>query len=285
LIPPDPIKDLQFEDPKYAINYPDLVLEQKLGEGAFGVVWKAMYHRSPVAVKQLKESESIDPVFLRQFLKEAELMRTIQPHRNVVQFLGICTSPVLCIVTEYMERGSLADYLKSDAKLSWGAKTRIIADVASGMAHLASQNIVHKDLAARNVLLTEGLVAKVSDFGLSRTTDQEGLYVSLNTANGPLKWMAPESLYKKIFSTKSDVWSFGVFCIEVCTRDRPYPYWNLVDFYREARSRIVTPMKDIPVETPQILIDLMKNCWNPDPSDRPSFNAICDTLSHAKVDD
>jgi len=282
LVPPDPIKKFQFEDPKYAIKYEDLVLEKKLGEGAFGVVWKAAYHRSPVAIKQLKESESVDPIFLQQFLREAELMSHIQPHRNVVQFLGICTSPVLCIVTEFMERGSLADYLKSDSELDWELKTRVITDVASGMAHLASIGIVHKDLAARNVLLSDGLIAKVSDFGLSRQTDEEGLYISLNTANGPLKWMAPESLYKKVFSSKSDVWSFGVFCIEVCTRDRPYPYWNLVDFYREARSKIVTPVNDIPQDTPQLLVDLMKNCWNADPNERPSFERICEILQTGK---
>jgi len=165
------------------ILYQDLILEEKLGEGAFGVVWKALYHRNHVAVKQLKESSSLDPKILHQFADEALLMRAMQPHPNVVQFLGICTNPILCIVTEYCSKGSLSSYLGTAEKISMKDKVKIMVHIASGMSHLAQSGIVHKDLAARNVLLADDLIAKVSDFGLSRLVGDEGQYVSIHNNN------------------------------------------------------------------------------------------------------
>jgi len=249
MLPPQDISQLvDFNTAaQYSINYPDLVFQQKIGEGAFGVVWKATYSKTPVAVKQIKTNE-IDLKQLKGFLEEAKIMSMIPPNNNVVRFIGMCITPILCIVTEYMPKGSLIDLLKSSSNFDSKLKFSVISNVADGMQHLSSYKIVHKDLAARNVLLGEGFIAKVSDFGLSRAVEglENDTYVSMNVNHGPLKWMAPESLYRKTFSSKSDVFSFGVLCIEVLTRDRPYPYWNMQEFAAQIRTRIITPIKDIP---------------------------------------
>jgi len=91
--------------------------------------------------------------------------------------------------------------------------------------------------------------------------------------------MAPESLYKKVFSSKSDVWAFGVVCIEILTRDKPYPYWNLVDFYREIKTRLVTPEKDIPADVPASVRGVIVACWNVDPAARPPFDELITALA------
>ncbi|PRP74933.1 putative LRR receptor-like serine/threonine-protein kinase [Planoprotostelium fungivorum] len=201
-------------------------LLQKLGEGAYGVVWKASYRGQIVAMKQMKEA-SIK--MMEDFMFEVELMKQIGPHPNVVQFIGLCPRP-LSLVTG----GDLMTYLERNSSISSEIRRNIIRGVALGMEHLAAEMIIHKDLAARNILvspsicgvtedvqLTEDLVPKVSDFGMSRIVDKQD---------------APESLLQLKYSEKSDVWSWGVLCIEILTNNEPFPDYSPSDFIVRAIS-------------------------------------------------
>jgi len=150
-------------------------------------------------------------------------MKNMASHQNVVQFLGYCLEP-LCIVTEFCGKGSL-DKLFGDSnfQMEMPLQLKFMHDIAKGMHHLYLEGIIHKDLASRNVLITESLDAKVADFGLSKLLedtnngDQASFYIGKNSV-GPLKWMAPEAVQSRIYSTYSDVWSFGITCIEILTR-------------------------------------------------------------------
>jgi serine/threonine protein kinase len=127
-----------------------------------------------------------------------------------------------CCIIEYCGGGSLYALLRrSDKALTQESQIKILKGIAAGMYHLHSENIIHRDLAARNILLTDDLIPKVSDFGLSRQKESDENVTE--SASGPLKWMAPEALKERKYSTKSDVWSFGVVVWEVVHKEDPYP--------------------------------------------------------------
>jgi len=167
-------------------------------------------------------------------------------------------------------------------KIDFLLSLQIITDIAAGMYHLQCEKIVHKDLAARNVLLGTNLIAKVSDFGMSRLSTATDNEIQSKSNFGPLKWMAPESVKSRQFSVKSDVWSFGVTCLEVLTRDQPYPELDMLHFVAKLvdpnfNAKIVLT-NDIPSTTPKKLVELLTSCWEPSPSDRPDFKQICQEL-------
>uniref|UniRef100_F1LEJ8 Tyrosine-protein kinase n=1 Tax=Ascaris suum TaxID=6253 RepID=F1LEJ8_ASCSU len=143
------------------------------------------------------------------------------------------------------------------------------------MCYLSSRNLIHRDLAARNVFLTKNFVAKIGDFGLCRYTDQ-ALY---NTQGGrlPIKWMAIESLKWYEYTTKSDVWSYGVFLFEVFSLgDGPFPCVQPQDMiaFLEKGYR-----NEKPINCPEEIYELMKQCWQESPQRRPTFTQINAILS------
>jgi len=257
---------------KYHIRYGDLQIEAQLGEGAFGVVYKANYHLSPVAVKQLKNAGVMNPKQLDNMIKEALTMLSIQPHRNVVSFVGLCISP-FCIVTEYLPGGTLQD-LVTKGPIDFKLKIKMLSDVAVGMLHLSSQMVVHKDLAARNVLLDLQFNAKIADFGLSRFTDSDALFSKSEV--GPLRWMAPECFTDKKFSEYSDVWSFGIVCLETLRQEMPYADITDLAEFGFKFGRGLRPNKYIP-EGP--MKELLVSCFRENPEERPLFRQICRVMS------
>ncbi|KRX21205.1 Proto-oncogene tyrosine-protein kinase receptor Ret [Trichinella nelsoni] len=279
-----------------------------LGEGTFGCVYRAICHAPGlpqiVAVKTLKrefgnESKEAE----KHLLKEIELLRRLRPHPNVTKYLGYCSRPdALILVLEYCPQGNLKNYLKKLVKgkhssLSCSIRNRLnplstddIAfssnktpyrisnwrplfyghQIALGMQHLAAQGLVHRDLAARNILVSDdGRQVKVSDFGLSRTG---GNYQQLFGARLPVKWMAPESIFNYFFSTKSDVWSFGVVLWEIAKfGDDPYPGIELPQLLDLLKSGYHMPQPD---GCDTALYKLMVKCWNKDADLRPTFSDI-----------
>ena len=213
-----------------------LALTSKLGHGAFGDVWKGMFtdgaNRIPeymVACKVVKAaSGSLDTAGAAaaedELLKEALLMAQVGFHAHLVSLVGVVTrgKPKI-LVLSFCEHGELVGALKKRAAdgdaYPYLDKCRFCEEVAEGMAHLAEHNFVHRDLAARNVLLSTGMVCKVADFGLSRSVqaddDSSGDYYRSAGGIIPVRWTAPEGIASQKFSSASDVWSFGVACIEI----------------------------------------------------------------------
>ena len=216
-----------------------LIEDQILGEGNFGLVQKAILHGTgtvpfAVAVKTIKFTKEADE---DEFIKEA-LASALFDHPNVIKLVGIVTSgtPHL-MVLEYCGSGSLLGLLKSRAESAWplsfDQRLTVALHVARGLQHLHSKNFVHRDVAARNVLVSEDFTFKISDFGLGREMslggdDETEMYYKAQGKNPlPIRWTAPEALDGEKFSQASDIWAWGVVCYEVFTDGgKPYPGLN-----------------------------------------------------------
>ncbi|XP_038064972.1 tyrosine kinase receptor Cad96Ca-like, partial [Patiria miniata] len=216
---------------------------KELGHGAFGQVLLAeasgMTQGSKVtlvAVKTLKDgagqSDKAD------LIRELDLMKKLPDHCNVVRLLGFCVEEdPPYIIVEYQSRGNLKDLLEDSRNkrrrvygnrhgLSNTSKDlmKFAKDVADGMAFISSQRCIHRDLAARNVLVAEDMTCKVSDFGLARDVMDVRVYERRSQGPLPMRWMALESILNDVYTTESDVWSYGVLLWEIVTLGaRPYP--------------------------------------------------------------
>ncbi|NXY39785.1 LCK kinase, partial [Pomatorhinus ruficollis] len=198
-----------------------LKLVEKLGAGQFGEVWMGFYNgHTKVAVKSLKAG-SMSP---SAFLAEANLMKKLQ-HPRLVRLYAVVTKEPIYIITEFMEKGSLVDFLKTSegVKLSTNKLLDMAAQIAEGMAFIEAKNYIHRDLRAANILVSETLCCKIADFGLARLIE-DNEYTAREGAKFPIKWTAPEAINYGTFTIKSDVWSFGILLTEIVTYGRiPYP--------------------------------------------------------------
>ncbi|XP_071699193.1 serine/threonine-protein kinase CTR1-like [Rutidosis leptorrhynchoides] len=267
---------LDFED--LDIPWSDLVLKERIGAGSFGVVHRADWNGSDVAVKILLEQD-FHPERLNEFLQEVAIMRRLR-HPNIVLFMGAVTQPPnLSIVTEYLSRGSLYRLLhKSGAKEALDERRRLSMayDVAKGMNYLHRRNppIVHRDLKSPNLLVDRKYTVKVCDFGLSRL--KANTFLSSKTAAGTPEWMAPEVLRDEPSNEKSDVYSFGVILWELTTLQQPWG--NLNPAQVVAAVGFKCKRLEIPRDVNPQVASLIEACWANEPWKRPSFSAIMDTL-------
>ncbi|XP_049945815.1 tyrosine-protein kinase Fer-like [Schistocerca serialis cubense] len=259
----------------WLLSKADLDIGHTLGKGQFGEVRLAVLRNTgkQVAVKKCLRDGDVTLGQQRALLEEGRLMRRYQ-HPNVVRFIGFCLdarSPM--VILEYVKDGQLRQYLRKNGRsLLPHQLVAMCRDVAHGMCYLESMNCVHRDLAARNCL--KGDVVKISDFGLSREVEQ--YYRSVNQMNLPLKWMAPESVYEAKYSSKSDVWSYGVLMWEIFSRGGE-PYSNMKG--REAVHLVSNGYRmQPPPDMPPSLAGLMAECWKTDPHRRPNFQSIAEFL-------
>ncbi|XP_069317106.1 proto-oncogene tyrosine-protein kinase receptor Ret isoform X2 [Eulemur rufifrons] len=298
------------EDPKWEFPRKNLVLGKTLGEGEFGKVVKATAFRlkgragyTTVAVKMLKENAS--PSELRDLLSEFNLLKQVN-HPHVIKLYGACSQdgPLLLIV-EYAKYGSLRGFLRESRKVgpgyvgSGGSRNSSSLDhpderaltmgdlisfawqISRGMQYLAEMKLVHRDLAARNILVAEGRKMKISDFGLSRDVYEEDSYVKRSKGRIPVKWMAIESLFDHIYTTQSDVWSFGVLLWEIVTLGgNPYPgipperLFNLLKTGHRMER---------PDNCSEEMYRLMLQCWKQEADKRPVFADISKELEKMMV--
>ncbi|XP_070395537.1 hepatocyte growth factor receptor-like [Dermacentor albipictus] len=255
-----------------------LHLGRVIGQGHFGCVYRGTIKQEDkgqvqeVAVKTLHNNSRGGEVDSTAFLEEALIMKDFH-HVNVLPLIGLSIDKEdgLMVITPFMKYGDLLSYIRDDRNtptikqlITFGVH------VAEGMKYLADTKFVHRDLAARNCMLSEDFIVRVADFGLSRDVYEKDYYSGDNKKTKlPVKWMAPESLEKGIYSHKTDVWSYGVLLWELITRGvTPYPEvdnWDIVDFLKQGRR-----MKQ-PSFCPDELYDIMLKCWQEDPKKRPSF--------------
>lgn len=266
------IQDNQLQNEKI-IPHKNLKIRTLLGSGAFGKVYSCEWKQLLVAVKVCQDVQNRD-----DFLKEALIMTKIPPHPNIVQVLGVSIDgPEPSIVLEYCPGGSLDKWLFDTSKpLTIQDKKRLIKDIAQGLHHLHQNNIVHGDLASRNILLGVGGEAKISDFGMSRVFGSEKQEIA-SIDVGPIKWMAPETLETRAFSKMSDVWSFGIVVYEIIARKLPHEGVDSSVIGKRIRDEGLTP--EIPDDCEPIFKDLMEACWQFEPEKRPTIRKILEILS------
>ncbi len=203
-----------------------------------------------------------------EFIREANFQLAIPPHPNIVQLLGISIDgPQPLVILEYCNEGSLDTILFKTEKLRSPAEQIALAEaIARGIDHLHQNNIVHRDLAVRNILLHHG-EPKISDFGMSRKLKEVSQVGKTATTIGPLRWMAPEALGKQLYSTKSDVWSFGMILFEIVAHEEPHVHEDLISVAIKIRDEGYVP--NIPNDCPPALRQVMQMCWKMDPNERP----------------
>jgi len=258
----------------FEIPIHELTFDREVGRGAYGVVYLGTWRDSEVAIKKLQLENASGATFdkeLRAFQDEAQVMKGLRPHANVILLLGITPPPELCIVAEYCENGSLYALLHSDAIVDDNQKIKFCKGIASGMSHLHTEGIIHRDLATRNILLSEGNTPKISDFGLSRFGNADDDNQTKSDV-GPLKWMAPEAIKARVYGKKTDVWSYGVTVWEIVARDDPFRGTDpLTVATQVCYDGLRLPM--VP-GTPPILVELMSAVFVDDPNQRPDFRLI-----------
>eukprot|EP00117_Sycon_ciliatum_P017636 scpid41309/ scgid16556/ Tyrosine-protein kinase Mer; Proto-oncogene c-Mer; Receptor tyrosine kinase MerTK len=272
----------------------EVVPEKEIGKGAFGVVYLGTYQGESVAIKTMRVNGSVTEQQVYNFLQEAVTMKQFN-HANLLNLIGVClpenASPQ--IIVPYMDRGDLHTFLRNHnasmpkpfrtsesdqdmEELSSNELYAVMLQVALAMDYLSSKNFVHRDLAARNCMLDRDLIVKVGDFGLGRHMYDEQYYRANSEFMLPVKWMAPESLRYYKFTSKSDVWSFGVLMWEVESLGRiPYPGISnaeIADFVSDG-NRLSQPDR-----CPDQLYNLMKICWQDNPIHRPTFSRILEFM-------
>jgi len=270
----------------FVIRWSDLILKEKVGIGAFGSVFHGELNKTDVAVKQLLK-EDITQEDIDDFLLEAETMKALPMHPNVILFRGITIPPdPLSIVTDFCEGGSLINYLIRNSVIPIQTKLQFIKDIVRGMLHLhhgiKGKEVIHRDLAARNILLREGR-AIITDFGMSRIKEETEDSKNTTQDVGPLKWMSPEAFLEKKYSTKSDVFSFGVVIYEIIAQREP---WEGLDPIQASHRVSKGERLKLPngCQCPVLISSLMIRCWMHDPADRPEFSEICELLDRLDND-
>ncbi|XP_060228992.1 tyrosine-protein kinase SYK isoform X3 [Meriones unguiculatus] len=249
--------------------------DNELGSGNFGTVKKGYYQMKKVvktvAVKILK-NEANDPALKDELLAEANVMQQLD-NPYIVRMIGICEAESWMLVMEMAELGPLNKFLQQNRHIKDKNIIELVHQVSMGMKYLEECNFVHRDLAARNVLLVTQHYAKISDFGLSKALRADENYYKAQThGKWPVKWYAPECINYYKFSSKSDVWSFGVLMWEAFSYgQKPY---------RGMKGSEVTAMLEkgermgCPPGCPREMYELMTLCWTYDVENRPGFTAV-----------
>ncbi|XP_068596304.1 tyrosine-protein kinase BTK [Brachionichthys hirsutus] len=251
-----------------------LTFIKELGNGQFGVVKYGKWGgQRDVAIKMIKEGCMSED----DFIEEAKIMMKLC-HENLVQLYGVCTKQrPIYIVTEYLSNGCLLVYLREGLKqaLTTVQLLEMCKDVSEGMAYLESKQYIHRDLAARNCLVDSNGTVKVTDFGLSRyVLDDE--YTSSAGSKFPVRWSPPEVLLYCRFSSKSDIWAYGVLMWEMYTFGQlPYERLNNTEIVDQVSGGLRLYRPQLANER---IYSIMTSCWNEKAEERPTFEELVLTV-------
>lgn len=280
-----------YEPDEWEVPREKIALIKELGQGSFGMVYEGeardLEEGKPAircAVKTVNENATTRERI--EFLQEASVMKAFNCH-HVVKLLGVvakCHPPL--VIMELMANGDLKSYLRShrpDAEDNHGFQPptlkrilQMAIEIGDGMAYLAAKKFVHRDLAARNCMVAEDLTVKIGDFGMTRDIYETDYYRKGGKGLLPVRWMAPESLKDGVFTSQSDVWSYGVVLWEMATL-ASQPYQGLSN-EQVLKYVINDGIMEKPENCPDRLYALMKLCWAKNPKARPTFTELIEVL-------
>nr|BAU59088.1 protein kinase-like [Oryza sativa Indica Group]BBD82437.1 protein kinase-like [Oryza sativa Indica Group] len=255
----------------FEILWEDLAIGEQVGQGSCGTVYHALWYGSDVAVKVFSKYEYSEDMILT-FRQEVALMKKLR-HPNVILFMGAVASlQRLCIVTEFLPRGSLFRLLQKNAgKLDPRRRVHMAIDIARGMNYLhnSSPPIVHRDLKSSNLLVDKNWTVKVADFGLSRLKLET--FLTTKTGKGTPQWMAPEVLRNEPSNE-----NYGVILWEIATQKIPWDNLNTMQVV--GAVGFMDHRLDIPSDVDPHWASMIESCWDSDPQRRPSFQELLDQL-------
>ncbi|KAJ0062337.1 hypothetical protein NL108_010494, partial [Boleophthalmus pectinirostris] len=271
---------------KGSLSRDDVVVGRILGEGFFGEVHDGVYksptgERLRVAVKTCKDCS---PDVKEKFLSEAgsftsnkiTLMRNLE-HPHIVRLIGVIEVDPVWIVMELLELGELGQFLVEQQRFLTNATlTLYCLQICKALAYLEGLNMVHRDIAVRNILVASPDCVKLGDFGLSRYVDEQEYYKA-SVSRMPIKWMAPESINFRRFTSASDVWMFGVCVWEVFSvAQQPFFWLENGQVINQLESGVRLPKPDT---CPPVLFSVLTHCWAYEPHRRPTFKHLVCSLS------
>ncbi|XP_066024509.1 fibroblast growth factor receptor 2 isoform X3 [Pocillopora verrucosa] len=293
------IKRITTKFKKWEVKRENVQISRVIGKGAFCQVAKATVSdingikgATTVAVKMLKENAPDND--RKDLLSELDLMKKLRPHPHVIKLMGCVTkTDPLLVLIEYIPYGDLLGYLrksrglndtyfkdpdvKPETNLTSEQLMQFSLQIADGMNFLSANKIIHRDLAARNVLVGEGEKCKVTDFGMARNVNQDDIYNKTSRGRLPVKWTAYEGLVYGKYTTQSDVWSFGVVLYEIFTvGGSPYPAINAREIAEKLQQGYRMPK---PKHVDEQLYQIMAQCWQENPNDRPTFPSLKDIIT------
>ncbi|KAM6916320.1 mitogen-activated protein kinase kinase kinase 21 isoform 2-T2 [Xenentodon cancila] len=266
------------------IPFSELVIEEIIGVGGFGKVYRGTWKDQEVAVKAARQDPDEDITATAASVKQEAKLFSMLQHPNIIKLEGVCLEePNLCLVMEYARGGTLNRAL-TGRRIPPHILVNWAVQIARGMHYLHEEAVVpiiHRDLKSSNILLLEKIenddigrkTLKITDFGLAR----EWHKTTKMSAAGTYSWMAPEVIKSSLFSKGSDVWSYGVLLWELLTGEVPYRGIDgLAVAYGVAVNKLTLP---IPSTCPEPFAKLMEECWDQNPHVRPSFSCILEQLS------
>ncbi|XP_076260308.1 protein tyrosine kinase 2 Fak isoform X2 [Rhynchophorus ferrugineus] len=258
----------------YELDRNQIELGDILGEGQFGDVHKGIVKTKdtsiPVAVKTCKGDA--DLATTEKFLEEAYTMQRFD-HPHIIKLIGFCSDSPVWIVMELAKLGELRAYLQNNKnRLDLSILLSYAYQLSTALSYLESKKYVHRDIAARNVLVSSDRCVKLADFGLSRWMGEDQSYYKASKGKLPIKWMSPESINFRRFTTSSDVWMFGVCMWEILML-------GVKPFQGVKNNDVIGKIENgerlaLPPNCPPRLYSLMSQCWSYEPSKRPSFKEI-----------
>ncbi|XP_014212063.1 focal adhesion kinase 1 [Copidosoma floridanum] len=269
----------------YEIVRNQVELGEIIGEGQFGNVHKGSYKARdgqiiPVAVKTCKVDA--DLATSEKFLEEAYIMQQFE-HPHIIRLIGVCSEAPIWLVMELAKLGEMRAYLQSNKhKLDLAALILYTFQLSTALSYLESKKFVHRDIAARNVLVSANNCVKLADFGLSRWVEDQNYYTA-SKCKLPIKWMAPESINFRRFTTSSDVWMFGVCMWEILM-------YGVKPFQGVKNNEVIGKLENgerlaLPSNCPPRLYSLMSQCWSYEPSKRPTFKDIRENLHEILIEE
>jgi serine/threonine protein kinase len=270
-------------DDAWRIDKSEIAVGEEIGRGNFGRVLRGEWRGMQVAIKRMAlDVIDLDPKQRADFARECAVLAKLRPHRNLVAFLGVTLlDDHDAIVLDFCGGGSLEAALLDPAgggsEWTLDDKLAIAHDCAAGLTHLHREGIVHRDIAARNVLLDSfPFIAKLSDFGMSRVIQDRAADHFTATRVAPARWSAPETIEKGAFSLRSDVFMFSVLLYEIFERQKP---WALLDPTNAAFEVLSGRRMTLSTNVPPRVAQIMQVCWAHDPNSRPRME---DTLAQIK---